>query len=98
MMNGTEVVGGAEQKHGRLQGFEAVGGMATAPGQGSQTLAEGGVEPFDEGSVNQQAAVRTGELAGDKLGCAAHDVTGEVEDLLARLGGMFDDTGNGQRR
>lgn len=51
-MIGAKVVETANDIHAGLQGFRLLGQGTSAPGQGGQTLAEGGIEPFDIGGVN----------------------------------------------
>jgi hypothetical protein len=48
----TEVVDATDQIHVRLQGFDLPSQSATTPHQTGQALAEGGVEPFNEGGVD----------------------------------------------
>jgi hypothetical protein len=60
-MGDTKVVDTPNEIHARLQGLQTHSGMAAAPGQGSQTLSKGGVEPLDKGSVEHGSSLRLGQ-------------------------------------
>src|SRR5512142_848172 len=49
VMHDTQVIDTANEIHTRLKRLQTMSSMATAPGQGGQTLSKGGVEPLDKG-------------------------------------------------
>jgi hypothetical protein len=57
MMKITEIVKGSHDKHTGVQQFGLMSQTARATGEPSQALAEGGIEPFNEGGVNHAAAL-----------------------------------------
>src|SRR5439155_18776513 len=63
VMGPAQVVGRADQPHAAGQQGRAVGQAAPAPGQGRQRGAERGIEPFDIGGVDLDAAPRLRAMA-----------------------------------
>jgi hypothetical protein len=55
-MRRTEVVHASNQKHALLERRQGTRQGATAACQAGQTLAEGGIQPFDKGRVDAAAA------------------------------------------
>ena len=96
MMVGTEVVNGAQQKHGRVQSLLAFGGVPRAAGQNRQAFAKGGGEPFNVSGVDEQATVRVDQWLHDKGWRPAQDTPGQGKDSGTALSGLFDDTGDGE--
>lgn len=97
MMASTEVINGAQEKHGCMQSLLMFGRMATAPSQDRQAFAKGCVKPFNVGRIDEQAAMRVKELFGDKRWCPTQDAPRQGKDGRPALPGVFDETGDGER-
>lgn len=54
----TEVVEAADNIHAGSEGVDLPGKAASAPGQMSQSLAEGSVEPLDVGGIDDTTALQ----------------------------------------
>ncbi len=69
----TEVIDAADQAHAGLQRVGLARQRAGAATQTGQTLAEGGIEPFNESGVELAAALGGLEAGGHRLRITVHD-------------------------
>src|SRR5215467_5849024 len=94
VMHDTQVVDASNQIHAGLKGLQTMSGMATAPGQGGQTLAKGGVEPLDKGGIEDMTTFRLPQEFLCSFDGSLRDAPGDPHHLL--MLGVFDHRGNQQ--
>src|SRR6476619_6828047 len=98
MVNRTEIVERAKQKHGVMQGVGTGCSLSRTAGEERKALAESRIQAFNIGGVNQQATVGDGQLLGDECRRTAYDMPSHLQNLVPHLAGMLDDDRNPQRR
>src|SRR5690348_2707271 len=91
-MHDTPVVHASNQIHTSLKGLQTMSGMTTAPGQGSQALAKGGVEPLDKGRIEDSATLRVHQEVLCPCESPLRHAPGDFHDTL--VFGVFDHGGD----
>ncbi len=92
----AEVVGGTDQPHAGREGRLGVGDGPAAPGERCEVGAEGGVEPFDVGRIDDGAGRGRRQDRLDTVQGAPNDPAGDANDVP--LGRVLNDLGDLETR
>lgn len=78
-MVGAEIVKTTNDIHAGLQGLGLSGQSSGSAGQDIEPLTEGGIEPFNESSVNAALTLAGLDQPGNLLGTPLNNTTADVE-------------------